>query len=193
MAHHPPIEFTSLRGRRLTIRSATEEDAEALITLASEIIGESVWSLTQSEEFSPTAEEEKRWIQQYAEHPRKLLLVAEADGHLIGNLSFACGAKRLLSHLGEFGMGVRKGWRGEGVGRRLLEALLLWAPGAGIERVKLSVHATNQSALALYAKLGFVEEGRQVRELKYGPDLYVDSISMARDLTLMQCREVPVD
>jgi ribosomal protein S18 acetylase RimI-like enzyme len=35
-------------------------------------------------------------------------------------------------------------------------------------------------AMGLYRKLGFVEEGRRPRELKLGPEHYIDEILMYR-------------
>jgi RimJ/RimL family protein N-acetyltransferase len=44
----------------------------------------------------------------------------------------------------------------------------------------LAVFATNARAIGLYRKLGFVEEGRRPREVKFGADQYVDDILMYR-------------
>jgi len=35
-----------------------------------------------------------------------------------------------------------------------------------IEKVTLEVFATNEAAICLYGKMGFVEEGRRVRHVK---------------------------
>ena len=74
-----------------------------------------------------------------------------------------------------------KEWRGRGVGAALLEALLEWAAASPIiERVCLEVFATNDRAIRLYEKLGFVEEGRRQRDIKLGPGRYVDTVAMYR-------------
>ncbi|MEO2006654.1 MAG: hypothetical protein ABGY41_21455 [Candidatus Poribacteria bacterium] len=38
-------------------------------------------------------------------------------------------------------------------------------------------------ALELYARHGFVEEGRGLRDMKIGPDRYIDTIIMGRLLS----------
>jgi L-phenylalanine/L-methionine N-acetyltransferase len=76
-------------------------------------------------------------------------------------------------------MGVQQKWRRKGIGERLVKTALEWAASAQIERVELSVQAINLGGIALYRKLGFVEEGTQVRRIKYGPGNYVDSPIMA--------------
>jgi putative acetyltransferase len=62
-------------------------------------------------------------------------------------------------HAGVLGMAVAAHARGQGVGRRLIEAALAEAPARGISRVELTVHADNAVAQALYRSVGFQTEG----------------------------------
>ena len=85
------------------------------------------------------------------------------------------------AHTGEFGMCVEASSREKGVGHALLRSFLDWASThPTLEKVCLKVHATNERAIGLYRSLDFVTEGKAVRDLKYGPDLYVDSMLMAK-------------
>ena len=58
----------------------------------------------------------------------------------------------------ELSVGVVPGWRGRGVGTRLLEALLAQARAQGLAAVSLSVEPDNP-ALRLYERFGFVAVG----------------------------------
>ena len=49
-----------------------------------------------------------------------------------------------------------------------------------IEKVALSVFATNQLAIGLYKKMGFLEEGCRIREIRIADEKYVDDILMYR-------------
>jgi len=72
---------------------------------------------------------------------------------------------------------------GNGVsgGTALLQALLEWAESnTAIEKVCLDVFAINEPAIRLYKKLGFIEEGRRARDIKRGPEDYVDTVTMCR-------------
>ena len=49
-----------------------------------------------------------------------------------------------------------------GLGRRLIEALLDCARSKAFEKVVLHVTVTQESAIALYKKLGFIQTGRKI-------------------------------
>ncbi len=57
---------------------------------------------------------------------------------------------------------VHPEWRRQGIGRRLLVALVESAMGLGAARMTLEVRAGNVDAQRLYAELGFEEAGRRV-------------------------------
>ena len=79
------------------------------------------------------------------------------------------------THCGILGIGVLKGYRGQGLGKRLMEATMNAARDFGIERVELEVHASNISAVEWYERLGFEHEGvkRKARKIdgEYDDDL----------------------
>jgi ribosomal protein S18 acetylase RimI-like enzyme len=66
-------------------------------------------------------------------------------------------------HVGHLGMGVHRDFRGQGIGRRLMEAALAQARALRLEKIELQVFTANKPALALYKKLGFIEEGLRQR------------------------------
>lgn len=71
-----------------------------------------------------------------------------------------------LRHRGQFGIGVRRGWRGQGLGRRLGEAVINAARAQGrLARLDLEVRADNAAAIRLYERLGFELEGRRAKGL----------------------------
>jgi ribosomal protein S18 acetylase RimI-like enzyme len=72
-----------------------------------------------------------------------------------------------LDHVGELGMGVLKGYRGQGIGLALLQQSVEFARENGLEKVELEVFASNYPAIRLYEKEGFEIEGRkrQARKL----------------------------
>ena len=51
-----------------------------------------------------------------------------------------------------------------------------------MESIRLQVHARNTGAQHLYLKMGFIEEGRERRGVKFLDGTYDDVISMALEL-----------
>jgi ribosomal protein S18 acetylase RimI-like enzyme len=81
-------------------------------------------------------------------------------------------------HCGRLWMGILPEYRGCGIGKRLAQSCIDRARDAGIERVELEVFSTNERAIALYRRLGFLTEGvkRFARKLD---GKYEDKLIMA--------------
>jgi RimJ/RimL family protein N-acetyltransferase len=86
--------------------------------------------------------------------------------------------KEVFSHCGVLGMGIIDGYRGKGIGKRIVKAALDKAKSNGLERVELEVFHTNVDAIALYEKVGFHTEGRKRKAAKLNGE-YLDTIQMA--------------
>ena len=111
-----------------------------------------------------------------AGHPQ---FVAESDGQIVRWCDAIPGEQSAgTAHIGRLGMGVIRSHRGQGIGRRLLGATIGKARRLGQEKIELSVYASNSTAIMLYAKLGFVEEGRKVRG-RLVDGVYDDVVLMA--------------
>lgn len=181
MANYGPVTKLAKTSDVVTIRSATESDAEQVLSLAKSVFGEEIYQLTSSQEFKMTLEEEKVWIKSSLEKPLTIILIAVIDNKVTGVLDFSSGHRNRIAHTGEFGMSVAKPYRNQGVGSLLLESLFDWAKATNqIEKINLQVHANNESAIQVYKKMGFLIEGVRKKELKYSDSEYIDSILMAK-------------
>jgi putative acetyltransferase len=83
-----------------------------------------------------------------------------------------------IAHRGSLGMGVLGGYRGQGLGAKLLEACIAKACAKGLTRIELEVRADNLPAIRLYERFGFVKEGVRRHGMRFD-DAYFDAIDMA--------------
>jgi RimJ/RimL family protein N-acetyltransferase len=81
-------------------------------------------------------------------------------------------------HVGGLGMGLLPEYRGKGIGKRLIRAAMDAAKTVGMQRIELTVYVHNAPAIALYKKVGFVEEGLMRSHAKLHGK-YVDTLMMA--------------
>jgi ribosomal protein S18 acetylase RimI-like enzyme len=175
-----PKKFEGRNGVEFTVRSAKTKDAASVRLLAKAIMAELEFGITEPDEFTVNDEEELAFIEKLNSGETGLALVAEVEGKVVGFLDFQTqGNRRRLSHVQEFGLAIDKDFRDAGIGRRMLEVLIEFAERTPqIEKIALSVLATNERAIHLYQTLGFKEEGRLIRAIKLGPDKYVDDVRM---------------
>ena len=180
MAEIKPIDWQAADGACLVLRSAQPRDARGLITLTRRVLASATHMVQEVAEYDIAPRGEKNWILRQQDNPNGLYLVAQAqDGALVGMLDCRGEPRWRRRHAVTLGLAIDPDWQGRGMGRALMHRALDWARRhPGIERVELHVHAGNAPALALYRQLGFLEEGRRLRAIKYRDGRYCDDLLM---------------
>jgi len=82
----------------------------------------------------------------------------------------------------DIGMLIAVGWRGLGLGAMMLDAAIEWAAAQGAHKMALEVWPHNSSALELYRRAGFTEEGRKRRHYRRQNGELWDAVLMGRSL-----------
>lgn len=168
-------------GTTATLRSGTLADMDAFENHIDVILEDGHGMTAMPGEISFPREKRKVWINELTEKPDEILIVVVQDDKLIANLDFHVGKRKRLAHTGSFGVSVQPAWRGKGIGSALLNTMIGWSiDNPRLEKISLDVLASNTPAIALYAKFGFVEEGRKVKAVKYEDGTYVDDVQMSR-------------
>ena len=108
-------------------------------------------------------------------NPAACFLVGEEAGEVLGYAGMHCAAGECYVD----NVAVFPEARRQGVGRRLMEALLQAAAARGGEFLSLEVRPSNLEALALYRGLGFREVGRRRR---FYDDPVEDGLLLTKDL-----------
>lgn len=93
--------------------------------------------------------------------------VALIDGRVIGWCDIVPNRRPALAHVGDFGMGVVREFRGQGIGADLARATIEAAWRYGLLRVSLSVRSQNIAARRLYERLGFRHEGTLAKAVRF--------------------------
>jgi len=172
---------TALRsGERATVRAGGPGDARGVLQLTGASLADSDYLIQTPDEFAPSLRRTRAWLRRLSRSETEIVLVAEIDRRIIGLLDTVTEPRRRLAHSTRFGLLVAAPWRDQGLGRALLSRLIDWARAhSTLERIELHVHADNVRARALYASLGFEEEGVRRRAIKYEDGRYMDDVLMA--------------
>ena len=176
-----PMNVTLNDGASAVVRNAQESDAADLVIYRKRVLGETAFLATEPGDVADSVEEQSAFVHKATDDPAALFLVVLEDQQVRGLLNFRAERRRKLKHRGGFGMTVLKAHWGRGIGTALVRTLLEWAQRhPEIEKVCLSVFATNDRAIALYRKFGFEQEGRLRRSFRFDPSHYDDEILMGR-------------
>jgi RimJ/RimL family protein N-acetyltransferase len=139
----------------LELRPARLEDLESFRACFDAVARERRW-LGRVE--APPLEQARAWIVE-ARGRGMVQWLALDGGRVIGWCDISPNPLEGWRHGGELGMGILDGYRERGLGAQLLERALDGARASGLARIGLEVYASNQRAIALYRRFGFVQEG----------------------------------
>lgn len=141
-------------------RAMTTADLPAILVLEDELFGSQAWT-------------EQMLRDELADPATRWYVVAEQAGEVVGYAGLAVFGDE--AHVMTIGTTLDR--QGQGIGRRLLRALLAEAERRGAVRVILEVRVDNASAIGLYESEGFETVG--VRKRYYQPE-NVDAAVMIR-------------
>lgn len=174
-----PRAVSLKNGKKILLRSAQISDAAPLIQTVKEYLSDSDYIPQSPEEFNLTIEQEEHWIASFLERENSLLILAEFDGKLIGNIDISGHTRQMMEHTAVIGMGIISEWRNTGLGTQLMQHAIDWArENALLELLWLQVYTDNQMGLALYKKMGFQEIGVIPNFFKHD-HRYYDNLTMS--------------
>lgn len=135
--------------RDLLIRPARFEDIDAMVELISLLFAV-------EEDFAADRDKQRVGLEMFFKHPDgRHLIVAEYQQQVIG----MCSAQLLISTAAGGWKAlvedvvVAENFRGQGIGKRLLDALAEWAEQQGVRRMDLLADRNNSAGLDFYERL----------------------------------------
>lgn len=176
-------QFTTKSGKTVSFHYPTIDDAEILMNYINKLSLEKTFLTLQGEQ--QTLEEETKWLKSFIEKINKselVFLMAFIGDNLIATSHIELKDK-IKSHIGGFGITVSKDYRGDGIGKKLMELVISESIEKikGLKIIELEVFGDNPIAQNLYKKMGFVEFGRLSRGIKH-KDKFVDAVLMYKNL-----------
>lgn len=177
IAAPPSVRRRAADGRGWILRPANGADAPALARLFAEVRAEGRWLAVPAAATSQPAE--AFWIAEMIRAGESLVLVAEADRAVVGNLLLSPERGVVNDHVGTLSICVADGWREVGIGSALVRAAQEWAIEQGLEKVQLGVFPDNSRAIAVYDHAGFVREGLRRRQYRGTGGGFRDELLMA--------------
>jgi RimJ/RimL family protein N-acetyltransferase len=163
----------------VTVRTIRERDAAPFLALSTRLDEETDFRLLEAGERRTTVEEQRETIRRVRSTENQTILVAEADGRLVGFIASIGGKYRRNVHSAYVVVAVLQAFSGQGIGTKLFEELETWAVEHGIHRLELTVMVHNERAIGLYEKVGFQREGRK-RDALWVRGEYVHEYLMAK-------------
>jgi RimJ/RimL family protein N-acetyltransferase len=168
--------YRGKEGEKIVLRPATREDAPELTKRLARVVKEGIY-LDENPDNLPTHQEKRDEIREI--HRNKgMYTVVEVEGKIAGAALLRRGSKGISDHTAKFRTWLVPGYRGMGLGKKLMEYTIDWAHANGLEKINLDVWSSNNRAIQLYKKYGFRVEGR-LRRQAILQGKYVDEVFMS--------------
>lgn len=167
------------KGNNIIIRYPNKDDAKAMRDYINILSQEKTFIRFQGEEVS--LEDETKYLNSQLEKIEKkqtVQLLVFFGSQLIG-ISGIDMKDKTESHEGSFGISIAKDFRGEGIGKKLMELVIEEAKNnlPQLKIITLGVFANNPLAFEIYKKFGFKEFGRLPEGILYKGN-YTDHVYM---------------
>lgn len=168
--------------KTVTIRQANSDDAEKLLNCIKTYVPQSDYIPKLEQEIKLTIEQANEWINSFLTNENSVLLIAEYENEIIGNIDLTGSRRKIMEHTAVIGMGMLKEWRNSGLGTALLKLAIEWAKENPIlELLWLQVYTDNKLGLGLYRKMGFEENGIMKNFFKQD-EKYFDNLTMTMNV-----------
>lgn len=179
------IIFTSKTktGKTVTFRYPTIDDVQIVTDFINKASLERTFITFQGEQQS--LEEEKKYLESTIDkikNNKSVCILSFIDDKLAGSSDINM-MDKVRSHIGVFGIVIDKDFRGEGIGKILMDLIIKEAKSRikDLKIIRLEVYGNNFIAQNLYKKMGFVEYGRLPQGANYR-DKFDDEISMYKNV-----------
>ena len=175
-------------GTKVTLRTMRLGDLDRLLSFINELVKEkradSDSLLYAGFDIRVTRSEEAEWLAETVKGIRlgKIISVlAEIDGKIIANSEVTRGRYDDTHRHGQVGLTMIRGYRGKGIGRKVIATLVRESRRAGLRSLEVEFLASSKIARRAYEKEGFRQTGVIPRKI-FRNGKYFDGLIMTRKL-----------
>jgi ribosomal protein S18 acetylase RimI-like enzyme len=187
-AGHVYRRFTLANGKRVTLRVLRWEDLDELLSFINSLVkekqGDARTGLYTGFDKKVSRDEEAEWLAQRLvkiETGELINVIADVRGTVIANGEVTRGQYKDTRRHGHLMLTMISEYRGQGIGRRMIETLVRECRGAGLRTLHVEFLAENESARRAYEKTGFKQTGRIPHKVFRGGKCF-DGLIMDREL-----------
>lgn len=173
--------FFARDGCEVVLRTPKWEDLDDSLELINSLVEERA-DITRTKRVS--REEEIDWLSRglsRLEKDETFYMVAEVDGKVVGVSEVNRRLGGYETHVGALGIAIRNGFRNLGIGIEMMKTLVERAQRMDLKVLTLSAFATNERAIHVYEKVGFVQTGRIPKKF-FKDGKYIDEVIMTKVL-----------
>lgn len=168
-------KFELADGRVVTFDELREGDLSQLIQVFNAVVREGIY-FHRNEEI-PDVETAIEWYQKQMKKGM-VFVAAKVNNKFVGGASIEP-RKGKASHVGYFGIYIKKEFRNLGIGTRLISKIIEIARQKSVNIIQLCVFASNSRAIHVYKKFGFQEAGRIRNGIEFQDSTHTDEVLMA--------------
>ncbi len=161
------IDEFELDGKKILFRYPKKNDLDGMLNYINTLVRNREFISRQK----PVArEEEAKWLRgvlRDVKKAKKIHIVVEVNGKIVGNGEVKRGSFEADKHTGEIGIGLSKEIQNRGIGTRLLKTLIDQSKLFKLKILILRVFDLNERAKHVYEKTGFKYAGRIPNGVNY--------------------------
>lgn len=180
MAVIAPVDFISKKGKSIHVRSAVKDDGSDVLQAMIEIAETTHFILSTADDFRKKSRtDQEAFLERALLHPKSFFMIAIHNARVIATSDFVGYKDSKRGHRGAFGISVHQDYRGEGIGKRMMEIIIHEASKfPELKFIELDVMEPNLPAFEMYKKFGFEVVHTTPRAYQLSEGNFVSNVMM---------------
>lgn len=163
------------------IRAIEASDARSFIHLQEDMFQQTDFMYNMKDELDLTVQQLRKDLVYWKQLKNRTILLCILNGIFAGYAVIHGYKHSKAKHVASVHLAVKEEHQRQGIGSELMKAVERWSKQRDITRLEVSVMEHNESALNLFKKIGFQQEGIRQNAIKLN-DTYINEHSLSKIL-----------